>query len=82
MERVTYLFTIGKLKANVAPLQSGLFSAHILPTWASIIPLQMYNPSTRIQANYSPPRKIKERRSSKKAKLSNEARDSSFTGKD
>ena len=26
----TYPFTIGKLKANAAPLQSGLFSALIL----------------------------------------------------
>ena len=35
---------IGKLNTNVAPLPSGLFSAHILPPWASIIPLHMNNP--------------------------------------
>ena len=32
---------IGKLNANVAPLPSVLFSAHILPPWASTIPLEI-----------------------------------------
>src|SRR3954451_8827227 len=40
-----YSFTIDKLNANVAPLLSELFSARILPPWASIIPLHIYNPS-------------------------------------
>jgi hypothetical protein len=40
-----YLFTIGKLKANVAPLPSELFSAHILPPCASTMLFDMNNPS-------------------------------------
>ena len=38
-----FLFT-GKLNENVAPLLSALFSAHILPPWASIIFLEINNP--------------------------------------
>ena len=39
-----YLLIIGKLNVNVAPLPSLLFSAHILPPWASIILFDMNNP--------------------------------------
>jgi hypothetical protein len=35
----------GKLNANVAPLPSLLFSAHILPPWASTIFLEIYKPN-------------------------------------
>jgi hypothetical protein len=35
---------VGKLKLKVAPLSRRLFSAHILPPWASIMLLQMNNP--------------------------------------
>ena len=34
----------GRLKLNVAPFPSVLFSAHILPPWASTILLEIYNP--------------------------------------
>jgi len=40
-----YLFIIGKLNANVAPLSSGLFWAHILPPCASTIFFDMNNPN-------------------------------------
>jgi hypothetical protein len=39
------LFTIGKLKENVAPLPSVLFSAHIVPPRASTIFLEINNPN-------------------------------------
>jgi hypothetical protein len=34
----------GRLTENIAPLPSALFSAHILPPWASIVPLEIKNP--------------------------------------
>ena len=41
---IAYFWAIGKPKLNVAPLPSELFSAHILPPWASTILLEIYNP--------------------------------------
>jgi hypothetical protein len=35
----------GKLNENVAPLPSALFSAPIIPPWASTIPFEIYNPN-------------------------------------
>jgi hypothetical protein len=39
-----FLFT-GRLNVKVAPITSGLFSAHILPPCASTILLEIYNPN-------------------------------------
>jgi hypothetical protein len=35
----------GKLKLNVAPFPSALFSAHILPPWPSIMLFEINNPN-------------------------------------
>jgi hypothetical protein len=36
---------IGRLKLNVAPFPSALFSAHIFPPWASMMLLEINNPN-------------------------------------
>src|SRR5215208_2322486 len=44
-ESCKFTVTTGRVKLKVAPFLSGLFSAHIVPSWASIMLFDMNNPN-------------------------------------